>query len=305
MLDCENKLTKKHWLDTISKQIDREINCRRASGGANWALLGLVAYFIYQGITNWLPSFYAESNLFPFLLFSSIFINLGAMTSLIYLYFFKFSNGKETAKILPKFEEMNKGILLSSLSFFSLSAFVLNLLSTYLFYLENGPLLGGSILSIFWLYYILQFVFLGYSFMNGKKPSWVSASFLLAENPAAEVVQTKSKRILFYIFSGTTLFIFFSKLPPVIDENIANMISFSAQFCLLHFVALFSMLRFSAVDKEALLQELEKKILLDKISVDEIKGEYEMALSFAEKFEKPSCENEASTDEADDEKNND
>jgi hypothetical protein len=53
------------------------------------------------------------------------------------------------------------------------------------------------------------------------------------------------------------------------------MISYALQFCVFHFVLLFSILRFWVINRETLLEELERKILVDQIDLKQIRKEYE------------------------------
>ncbi len=289
----QEKLSKIDWLHTISNQINREIARRKLSGSANWVLIALAVFLTYKGISEWIPSFYVVKNLFPFLLFSAVFLNLGTMVFCCYVMFFKFSEVEDT-RCLPRLSDMSKGGIFASMSLFSFSVLIINSFSTYFLFLENGPFLSGLLLTIIWFVTFIIFVIGGIKLhrqgslietFEVKAPVTETdekkdnKKDFIEEKAAASTTQVSNKvlafRIAFYVFSGATLFVLLSKLPPVIDENIVNMVSYALQFCVFHFVLLFSILRFWVINKEALLEELERKILVDQIDLQTIEKEYE------------------------------
>ncbi|MGM0600165.1 MAG: hypothetical protein ACQETH_10165 [Candidatus Rifleibacteriota bacterium] len=286
----KDNLTRVDWLKTISNLISREISRRRLSGSANWVLIALAVYFFYKGISEWIPSFYVVKNLFPFLLFSSVFLNLGTVVFCCYVMFFKFSKVEDT-RCLPRLRDMSKGGIFASMSLFSFSVLIINALSTYFLFLENGPFFAGALLTLIWLITFLIFAINGIRLyrqsssietveVNAPEPETATKdsnkeSSNESASPLPESKKSQAFRIVFYVFSGATLFVLLSKFPPVMNENIVNMISYALQFSVFHFVLLFSILRFWVINKEALLEELERKILVDQIDLQQIKKEYE------------------------------
>jgi hypothetical protein len=274
----QEKLSKIDWLKTISNQISREIARRKLSSSANWVLIALAVFLFYKGISEWIPSFYVVKNLFPFLLFSSVFLNLGTMIFCCYVMFFKFSE-VEDIRCLPRLSDMSKDGIFASMSLFSFSVLVINSFSTYFLFLENGPFLSGLLLTIIWLVTFLIFVIGGIR-MHRQSPAIETDEKKDSKKDVTTAPAPISKKVLacriaFYVFSGATLFVLLSKFPPVIDENIVNMVSYALQFCVFHFVLLFSILRFWVINKEALLEDLERKILVDQIDLQQIRKEYE------------------------------
>jgi hypothetical protein len=288
----KDNINKIDWLKTVSNQINREISRRRLSGSANWFLIALAIFLFYQAISEWIPSFYVVKNLFPFLLFSSVFLNLATIVFCCYLMFFKFSRVEDT-RLLPPLKDLSKTGIFVSMSLFSFSVFIINSLSCYFLFLENGPLFSGLLLAAIWLVSFVVFT------IGGIKQSQKSASTeAIVSQPSTDettageqehekenaisseasktvFTRTQAFRITLYVFSGATLFILLSKFPPVINENIVNMISYALQFCVFHFVLLFSILRFWVINRESLLEELERKILVDQIDLEQIRKEYE------------------------------
>jgi hypothetical protein len=209
--------------------------------------------------------------------------------------FFKLSRVEDT-RCLPRLKDMSKGGIFASMSLFSFSVLIINSLSTYFLFLENGPFLSGMLLTLIWLVTFLVFVIGGIRLyrrsssvetVEVNQPDTETALKEDSEqdsnkensNESASAMSVSKKiqafRIVFYLFSGATLFVLLSKFPPVIDENIVNMVSYAMQFCVFHFVLLFSILRFWVINKEALLEELERKILLEQIDLQQIQKEYE------------------------------
>ena len=288
----KDNITKIDWLKTVSNQINREISRRRLSASANWFLIALAIFLFYQGISEWIPSFYVVKNLFPFLLFSSVFLNLGTIVFCCYLIFFKFSRVEDT-RLLPPLKDLSKTGIFASMSLFSFSVLIINSFSSYFLFLENGPLFSGLLLTFIWLVAFLIFVICGIKQSRQstlEEASEVSSSAKdptendqesQKEDSAGSVtespidIKTQAFRITLYVFSGATLFILLSKFPPVIDKNIVNMVSYALQFCVFHFVLLFSILRFWVINKETVLEELERKILIDQIDLEQIRKEYE------------------------------
>lgn len=278
MANLDSQTEKKLWLETISKQVDREINRRRSSSVTSLAFFGLIIGLLYRGLTHWLPTIYVDGNLFSIFLFSSVFINLGIILALVFSQVYKKSVSPDETRLFPEFGKLNMGLVFCSLAMLSLSGLLLNSLSAGLFFMGKGPFIAGSILSVFWLLTFLTFSILWIFTLLKKHSSFSKSIFYSSKSPLNKEQNGKRIRIILYIIAGATIFILISKFPTTMDTSVTNNLTVSAEFILLHFVLLISMWRFGIISKESLMEDLERKVLMDKIPANKIRKEYEMIL---------------------------
>lgn len=278
MSNTDSAIEKKLWLETISAQIERELKLRQSGKLTGIALWGLLLHFLYKSFTSWFPLLYTSGNLFQFFLFSSVFINLVVILFVGFTQVFHVSLAEKETSLFPKLGEVNMGLIFCSLSLFSLSGLLLNLLSTGIFFLGNGPFVAGSILSVFWFFVFFTFFLLWIFSSIENHSSFTRSMFLSAKNLLDRIKSGQKIRIILYAITGATFFILISKFPTEMNSNLTSTLEVSAEFVAMHFVLMTVLFGFGKTSKLSILEQIEQKILLDKISLNQIKEEYELTL---------------------------
>ncbi len=278
MSNTDGAAEKKLWLETISAQIERELKLKQSGKLTGIALWGLLLHFIYKSLTVWFPVLYTYGTLFQFFLFSSVFINLAVVLFVAFTQVFNVSLTDRETSLFPRLGEVNMGLIFCSLSLFSLSGLLLNLLSTGIFFLGNGPFVAGSILSVFWFFVFITFFLLWVFSSIDNHSSLTRSIFLPAKNLLDRIKSGQKIRIILYAITGATFFILISKFPTEMNSNLTSNLEVALEFVAMHFVSLVILCGFGINSKLSMLESLEQKILLDRIPTGQIKEEYELTL---------------------------
>lgn len=278
MSNTDGAAEKKLWLETISAQIERELKLKQSGKLAGIALWGLLLHFIYKSLTVWFPVLYTYGNLFQFFLFSSVFINLAVVLFVAFTQVFNVSLTDRETSLFPRLGEVNMGLIFCSLSLFSLSGLLLNLLSTGIFFLGNGPFVAGSILSIFWFFVFITFFLLWVFSSIDNHSSFTRSIFLPAKNLLDRIKSGQKIRIILYAITGATFFILISKFPTEMNSNLTSNLEVALEFVAMHIVSLVILCGLGTTSKLSMLESLEQKILLNRIPTGQIKEEYELTL---------------------------
>lgn len=152
----EIKFDKKTWLDYIIKLNDREINKRRQSGFTVWALLGTLAYVLFNILDSSPKIFLNNKTIVTFVVFLTLISNLVIIILNClekYLLFFKVKQSPR--KLITDLSKKRSSLMNLSYNLFHLSSLFLNI---YVYLNRNILNLIGAPFLFFSILYSLNFI---------------------------------------------------------------------------------------------------------------------------------------------------
>ena len=266
------------WLSYIGKLNDRALNRQRASGFTAWAVMAVIVALCLKILPN-IPFSLADPVQRSFHLLATTVICI----FIFFFFFFIMSSvvshaDSDEARLQSRIQRASEPIVYTSMSLFlgALSILSYNctiVASTY--FMRVWPF------WVFTVFFGLMTIFAPFVFSSGSLKHRRHADKLKKLSSSTSLMSPKDKQIqkrasCLTFFAGTCIALvpIVEALPRLSDDSRIAIVTWAAATCGVVYLSLFMIFRITGLSKDRFLSQLERDIIVNSLSADEIKKRY-------------------------------